>query len=95
MTAITIRNVPEELRDELVARAARIDLATARRAREDLQQLSFSLWPHASTSARAWALRGSVSPYDAAYVALAEVARAPLITLDGDSRGRRARGARS
>ena len=72
--------VDSALRHQL--RTAQIDLVTARRARRELTRRSFSLWPHASTSARAWELRGTISSYGAAYVALAEVVRAPLVTLD-------------
>jgi predicted nucleic acid-binding protein len=31
---------------------------------------------------RAWELRGSLTAYDAAYVAVAELVGAPLLTLD-------------
>jgi predicted nucleic acid-binding protein len=43
---------------------------------------SAALWPVGRTSARAWELRGSVTYYDASYVALAELLDAPLVTLD-------------
>ena len=36
----------------------------------------------APVAARVWELRDSVSSYDAWYVAVAEAARAPLVTLD-------------
>ena len=39
-------------------------------------------WPHHKLAARAWELRGSVTYYDASYVALAELLDAPLVTLD-------------
>ena len=32
---------------------------------------------------RVWELRGNLTPYDAAYVALAERLRIPLLTADG------------
>lgn len=55
-------------------------------------QLALSHWtslevhryPHQPFLDRIWALRDNFSAYDAAYVALAEVLRAPLIT--GDAR---------
>jgi predicted nucleic acid-binding protein len=37
---------------------------------------------HAALLPRIWSLRRNVTPYDAAYVALAEALGAPLITLD-------------
>lgn len=40
------------------------------------------LWPYEQLSARIWALRGSMTAYDAAYVATAEAARLVLVTLD-------------
>ncbi len=39
-------------------------------------------WPLASFEARAWALTGAMSLYDASYVALAERLGAPLLTAD-------------
>ncbi len=38
---------------------------------------------HRALIGRIWALRMNFSPYDAAYVALAEVLRARFLTLDG------------
>ena len=47
-----------------------------------LQQLPLTRYPHVSFLDRIWALRASVTPYDAVYVALAVAVGAPLITLD-------------
>lgn len=46
----------------------------------------------AATAGRAWALRGTLSAYDASYVALAEILDCPLAT--GDARMTRAPGVR-
>src|SRR5690606_2859361 len=40
------------------------------------------LWPYELLAPRAWALRANLSTYDAAYVALAALAGATLVTLD-------------
>ncbi len=39
-------------------------------------------WTHEALLARAWALRETLTAYDAAYVALAEALDAPLLTTD-------------
>ena len=51
-------------------------------AHSDLLTLPLQLWPYAAISERAWELRGSLSIYDASYVALAELLNASLVTLD-------------
>lgn len=43
--------------------------------------------PHKPLMRRIWELRGSVRPYDAAYVALAELLDVPLITCDAKLAG--------
>ena len=76
MTAITIRNVPEHVRDQLAARAARRGMSLQ-------EYLLPGVDDHGRVLAeRAWELRGSVTYADACYVALAELLDAPLITLD-------------
>jgi predicted nucleic acid-binding protein len=47
-----------------------------------LSQLPLRRHGHAFLLERVWALRGVLTAYDAAYVALAEVLGAPLVTLD-------------
>jgi predicted nucleic acid-binding protein len=59
-----------------------IDTTTASSAHRDLQSLPVELWPHRPLAERAWALRESVTYYDACYIALAEKLDAPLVTLD-------------
>lgn len=48
----------------------------------DLSGLSIRRYPHLALLPRIWELRHNVTPYDAAYVALAEVLGAPLLTAD-------------
>ena len=55
----------------------------ADRAIVDLLALDVTRYGHEALIPRAWQLRGNLTPYDAAYVALAESLRAPLITCDG------------
>jgi predicted nucleic acid-binding protein len=62
--------------------AGHVDNATAATAHADLLGLRLDVWPHSRLAKRAWELRGSVTYYDASYVALAELLDAPLVTLD-------------
>jgi len=68
-----------------------------KRGRDALSDLAdFPLWryPHDSLLARIWDLRGNLTAYDAAYVALAEALDAPLLTRDkrlASASGHRAR----
>lgn len=52
-------------------------------AHDDLLALPLQLWPYAAISERAWELRGSMTIYDASYMALAELLDASVVTLDG------------
>ena len=54
----------------------------AAQAHADLLDLAVDLWPYDVLATRAWELRADLSSYDAAYVALAEILPAPLVTLD-------------
>lgn len=47
-----------------------------------LSELDISRVDHAPLLERCWELRDDLTPYDAAYVALAEMAGAPLLTTD-------------
>ncbi len=52
-------------------------------AHADLVALPVDLFPYEQFAGRIWELRGSVTAYDAWYVALAESLDVPLATLDG------------
>jgi predicted nucleic acid-binding protein len=64
------------------AMAREIDVERAQAALDDL--MGFPIWrhPHDFLLPRVWALRDNFSAYDAAYVALAEVLEATLLTRD-------------
>ena len=47
-----------------------------------LRRLPLTRYPHVPFLDRIWELRSAITPYDAAYVALAEAVGVPLITLD-------------
>ncbi len=68
--------------------------ARAQAAVEALADLPLTRYPHDAFAFRIWQLRGGLTAYDAAYVALAEALDAPLLTRDaalGSVRGHRAR----
>ena len=47
-----------------------------------LTDLDVDLWQWATIAERVWRLKGSLSTYDASYIALAEVLDCPLVTTD-------------
>jgi predicted nucleic acid-binding protein len=63
-------------------RARKITTAEANAAHEDLMQLSLDLFAFDPFADRVWALRHTVTSYDAWYVAVAEALALPLATLD-------------
>lgn len=65
-----------------LATAGRVSTARAEAALRDLQDLPLERASHRPFLARCWALRGSVTFYDAVYVALAEAAGTVLLTTD-------------
>ncbi len=60
-----------------------ISPALAARAITDLLALDLVRYPHEQLVPRIWQLRGNLTVYDAAYVALAENLACPLVTCDG------------
>lgn len=70
-----------------------VDRTRAEGALVDLDELDVARYEHEPLLPRMWELRDNITAYDAAYVALAEVLAAPLLTLDerlADSPGHRA-----
>lgn len=65
----------------LVARGD-VDNRRAQFAVDDLVALDIGRVGHAALIARVWELRENVTPYDAAYVALAEALTVVLVTAD-------------
>lgn len=63
--------------------AKRLPAAIADDAVTDLYALRIARWPHRQLVHRIWTLRGQLTAYDAAYVALAEQLDADLVTTDG------------
>ncbi|HEV8586034.1 MAG TPA: type II toxin-antitoxin system VapC family toxin [Methylomirabilota bacterium] len=55
----------------------------AREALDDFLQLRAVRYPHQVLLPRIWELARTLTAYDAAYIALAEALRAPLVTFDG------------
>jgi predicted nucleic acid-binding protein len=51
-------------------------------ALQDLADLPIVRYPHLPFAARVWELRHNVTPYDAAYIALAETLECPFVTAD-------------
>ncbi len=49
---------------------------------EDLIDMRLTRYPHTVLLPRIWQLRENLTAYDAAYVALAETLKAPLVTMD-------------
>jgi predicted nucleic acid-binding protein len=69
----------------VLRRQAGAGLLNARRASlalQDLVSLPVTRYPHVPFAPRVWELRGNLTPYDAAYVALAEALGCVLVTAD-------------
>ncbi len=54
----------------------------AQSAMTDLAAAPLERFPHTQLMGRVWELRGSITAYDAAYVALAEALNIPLLTAN-------------
>jgi predicted nucleic acid-binding protein len=59
-----------------------VDTDRVGQALDDLAVLPIARYPTLDLIERAWELRQNFTPYDAVYVALAEVLETPLITAD-------------
>jgi predicted nucleic acid-binding protein len=59
-----------------------VSAADGLRALDDLRRLKLARYAHTALLDRVWQLRGQLTAYDACYIALAEMVRAPLITFD-------------
>ncbi|HTB70296.1 MAG TPA: type II toxin-antitoxin system VapC family toxin [Solirubrobacteraceae bacterium] len=66
-------------------RAGRLDERRSARALDDLAALRLVRAGHQMLMPRVWELRHNLTPYDAAYVALAEALDATLLTADARS----------
>lgn len=65
-----------------LAAAGHLDERRAAFARADLRALPMRRVPHSPLLQRCWELRANLTTYDAAYVALAELVDATLLTAD-------------
>ena len=63
-------------------RSGQVSLRRAEQALENLASFPAQRWPDHLPLARAWELRDNATVYDAAYVALAEILGATLLTTD-------------
>lgn len=75
-TSITVRAVPEKVRNELARRAV------AAEAFRTFTDLSINIWSWSAISHLTWNLADNLSSYDAARVAVALEADATLLTSD-------------
>lgn len=76
--------MPYEVTNVLRRRTAsdQLDTGSATLAHRDLVVLPVDYYPYSTVADRVWQLRDNLTAYDAAYVSLAELLAAPLVTLD-------------
>ena len=60
-----------------------LSLERSEQALEDLGDLAIRRYGHELLRAGMWRMRNNVTAYDAAYIALAELLEAPVVTCDG------------
>lgn len=72
--------VAHVLRKNFLSRA--IDADRGKAAFQDLAEFPVFRYPHTSLLTGIWLLRNNLTAYDAAYVELAELLQAPLLTRD-------------
>lgn len=65
-----------------LAGTGRLDAVQAEDAYRGLRDLRCEVFPHTPLLPRIWELRGHVTAYDAAYIALAEALDVGLVTMD-------------
>ena len=88
LASASSRHAPHVVDFEVASALRRLALAgelSARRglgALEDLRELPVHRYPAAQLLGAIWQLRENLTAYDAAYVALAELLRMPLVTTD-------------
>lgn len=88
LTVVREAHAPELVEPETLAAVRRwlargwISSEAAERAVRDIGELALVRHRHAALRKRIWALRDRCSPYDACYVALAEILDARLLTAD-------------
>lgn len=78
---LVVIEVAASLRNRVIR--SEVTLADAAQALTRLRRLPVVRHPVMPLLDRVWELRGNLTPYDAAYVALAERLRVPLLTADG------------
>ncbi len=69
------------------ARNRSIALPRLEEAVEDFRAVQIERYSHELLIGRIWELRDNLSAYDAAYISLAELLRAPLVTFDSKLAG--------